>query len=70
MITKQKKGESVHDFVNRVRLIQLLNENEKSHRWLAEQLGVTPSCVTKWVGGINKIGNLAQMAIRRVDWTH
>lgn len=47
----------------------LLNEHEKSHRWLAEQLGVTPSAVTKWVGGINKIGSLAEMAIRRVDWT-
>ena len=65
---KTKKMEDI----NRIKLV--LVEKKRTSKWLSEQLGVTPSTVSKWctnssqpdLGNLLKISDLLEVDIREL----
>ncbi len=58
--------------INRIKLV--LVEKKRTNKWLSEQLGVTPSTVSKWctnssqpdLGNILKIADLLEVDIKEL----
>ena len=58
--------------INRIKLV--LVEKKRTSKWLSEQLGVTPSTVSKWctnssqpdLGNLLKISDLLEVDIREL----
>ena len=58
--------------INRIKLV--LVEKKRTNKWLAEQIGVTPSTVSKWctnssqpdLGNLLKIADLLEVDIREL----
>lgn len=58
--------------INRIKLV--LVEKKRTNKWLSEQLGVTPSTVSKWctnssqpdLGNILKISDLLEVDIKEL----
>jgi transcriptional regulator with XRE-family HTH domain len=58
--------------INRIKLV--LVEKKRTSKWLSEQLGVTPSTVSKWctnssqpdLGNLLKIADLLEVDIRQL----
>ena len=58
--------------INRIKLV--LAEKKRTNKWLSEQLGVTPSTVSKWctnssqpdLGNILKIADLLEVDIKEL----
>lgn len=65
------KPKSMAD-INRIKLV--LVEKKRTNKWLSEQLGVTPSTVSKWctnssqpdIGNLLKIADLLEVDIKEL----
>ena len=58
--------------INRIKLV--LVEKKRTNKWLSEQMGVTPSTVSKWctnssqpdLGSLLKIADLLEVELREI----